>query len=418
MSVGLVCAALIAALASGPSLGHWPQWRGPARDGTSALTGLPTRWSKTENVQWSLALPDRSGSTPVVWGDTVFLSVAQQGTISLWAVDRGKGSVTWKAPLGAGDVRMRKHNMSSPSPVTDGARVVAVSGTGIIKAFTMDGKEIWARDLQKEHGSFGLNWGYASSPVLEGDAVYVQVLHGMKTDEPSYVMRLDLATGKTRWRVERPTDAVRESPDAYTTPVLMKQQRRSELVVSGGDYVTGHDPTTGKERWRAGGLNPGKDPFYRIVASPTVVGDLVLVPSRVKPLLAIRAFGAGDVTSSGLVWSFDRGPDVPTPTTDGDRLYMVTDNGVLHVLDARTGKVIYGDQRLRPGTYSASPILADGRLYLTSEDGVTSVVKAGPVFELVAENDLGEYTLSTIAVAPGQLLLRTEANLYALRAGK
>lgn len=412
--IALVLAAALAALAAEPTAGHWPQWRGPSHDGSSPLVGLPTRWSKTDNVQWSLPLPDRSGSTPIVWGDRVFISVAEAGNISLWAADRAKGTVLWKNVLGAGDVRMRKHNMSSPSPVTDGKLVVAVSGTGIVRALTFDGQELWTRDLQKEHGTFGLNWGYASSPLLEGAALYIQVLHGMKTDEPSYVMRLDPATGKTVWRVERATDAIRESPDSYTTPAMVRRGGKAELVVSGGDCVTGHDPATGKELWRASGLNPDKDPYYRIVASPVILGDLVFVPSRVKPLLAIRAFGSGDVSTSHRVWSFDRGPDVPTPTTDGKHLYLVTDKGILHVLDAKTGAVVYGDQRLRPGTYSASPILAEGRLYVTSEDGVTSVVKAGPTFELIAENDVAEYTLSSLAVAPGQLLLRTESNLYAL----
>ncbi len=152
---------------------------------------------------------------------------------------------------------MRKHNMSSPSPVTDGKSVWVMTGTGVLKGFDFEGRELWARDIQKDYGAFGLNWGYASSPLLHEDSLYVQVLHGMNTDDPSYVLRIDKKTGKTLWRVERPTDAARESPDAYTTPALLRVGKTTEIVVSGGDYVTGHDPATGKELWRAGRLEPG-----------------------------------------------------------------------------------------------------------------------------------------------------------------
>jgi outer membrane protein assembly factor BamB len=214
--------------------------------------------------------------------------------------------------------------------------------------------------------------------------------------------------------VERPTDAVRESPDSYTTPALVERGAQREIVVTGGDYVTGHDPATGRELWRAGGLNPGRDPFYRIVASPVVSGDLVLAPTRVKPLLAIRAGGRGNVTTSHRVWAFDNGPDVPTPVTDGTHVYVVTDKGIAWCLDLRTGKVLYGPERLRPGTYSASPVLADGRIYVTSEEGLTSVYKAGPAFEVLAENALDEYTLSSPAISDGRIFLRTEKHLYAI----
>ena len=392
----------------------WPHWRGPARNGVSAEKGLPLKWSKTENVAWKLALPDRSGSTPIVSGAVVFLNVAEGEALSLWAVDRASGAVKWKRPLGGGNTRMRKQNMSSPSPVTDGKTVWVMTGTGILKAFDFEGRELWTRDIQKDYGRFGLNWGYASSPLLVDGALYVQVLHGMNTDDPSYVLRIDAATGKTAWRVERPTDAVRESPDSYSTPALVQRGAQREIVVTGGDYATGHDPATGRELWRAGGLNPGREPFYRIVASPVVAGDLVLAPTRVKPMLAIRAGGRGDVSASHRVWAFDDGPDVPTPVTDGTLVYVVGDKGIVHALDLKTGRVVYGPERLRPGTYSASPVLADGRIYVTSEEGVTSVYKAGPAFQLLAENVIDEYTLSSPAVSNGRIYLRTDNHLYAI----
>ena len=404
----------LAALLASPALANWPQWRGPDLNGVSAERGLPLKWTAAENVTWKLAMPDRSGSTPIVWGERLFLNVAEGDKLGLWCVDRSKGSVLWKRDLGGGNKRMRKHNMSSPSPVTDGKSVWVMTGTGLLKAFDFEGRELWARDIQKDYGEFGLNWGYASSPLLHGDSLYVQVLHGMNTDDPSYVLRVDKKTGKTLWRVERPTDAVRESPDAYTTPALLRYGKATEIVVSGGDYVTGHDPATGKELWRAGGLNPEREPFFRIVASPIVYDGLIYVPTRVKPLLVLRAGGRGDVTKTHLAWSTQNGPDVPTPVTDGKFFYIVNDRGIVWCLDAKTGKEVYAQQRLKPGTYSASPVLADGKLYVTNEDGLTSVIKAGPQFEVLAENDLAEYTLSSPAVSEGQLFLRTSGHLYAI----
>jgi outer membrane protein assembly factor BamB len=293
--------------------------------------------------------------------------------------------------------------------------VFVMTGTGVFKAFDFKGAELWTRDIQADYGKFGLNWGYASSPLLYEGALYVQVLHGMKTDDPSYVMKIDPGTGKTTWKVERPTVAIRESPDSYTTPAVAKTGAKTwELVITGGDAVTGHDPATGKELWRANGLNPENNPFHRIVASPVVVDGLIYAPSRVKMMLALKPGGRGDVTTTSKVWEFDRGPDVPTPVSDGKHIYIVDDRGVLHMLDAKTGALIYGPQRLISGTYSSSPVLADGKLYISNEDGVTVVVKAGPEFAVVAENKLEEYTLSSPAVSDGQLFLRTAGHLYCI----
>jgi outer membrane protein assembly factor BamB len=306
--------------------------------------------------------------------------------------------------------------MATPSPVVDGRGVYALTGAGVLKGFDLDGRERWARDIQKEYGAFGLNWGYGSSPLLMDGILYVPVLHGMRTDDPSYLLGVEAATGKTLFRVERPTDARSESPDAYTTPVVLRKGNAVEVVLTGGDIVTGHDPKTGKELWRAKGLNPTSDPYYRIVASPVASGDVVVAPTRVRPMLALRGFGRGDVTTSALLWSFDQGPDVPTPATDGTLLYVVNDKGLLWCLDLLSGKVHYGPQRLRVGTYSASPLLADGKLYVTNEDGLTSVVKAGITFELLAENALDDFTLASPAAAGGQLFLRTKGFLYAIGA--
>jgi outer membrane protein assembly factor BamB len=419
-------AALAAAIVIPLHAENWPQWRGPQRNGISTEKNLPVKWTQTDNVLWKLPMPALSGSTPIIWGDRIFLNVANalpdartvdegpEPSLHLWAVDRAKGTLLWKQPLGGGNRMQRKQNQSTPSPVTDGRTVWVMTGTGMLKAFDFGGKALWSRDIQADYGRFGLNWGYGSSPLLHGDSLFIQVLHGMRTDDPSYLLRIDKATGKTLWRVERPTDARMESPDSYTTPAVVRVGNAEELVITGGDVVTGHDLATGKELWRADGLNPENNGNYRIVASPVVFGDMVIAPTRVRPMLALKAGGRGDVTKSHVLWSFDSGPDVPTPVTDGTYVYTVTDNGVMFCLDARTGKEIYGRQRLRPGTYSGSFVLADGKLYITNEDGVTSVVKAGPEFELLAENEFDDYSLSSPAVSNGQIFFRTTKHLWAI----
>lgn len=409
MVIAVTLMVILSALAD-----NWPQWRGPALNGVSSEKNLPVKWNQQENITWKLAVPDRSGATPIIWNNHIFLNVAEGSDLFLWCVDRNKGAVLWKKLLGSGNHMMRKQNMSSPSPVTDGRNVWVMTGTGMLKGFDFSGNEIWTRDIQKEYGQFGLNWGYASSPLLHEDSLYVQVLHGMKTDDPSYVMRIDKRTGKNIWRIERPTQAQRESPDSYATPTLLRNGNTLELVVLGGDCVTGHDLATGKELWRGNGLNPENNPFNRIVASPVVVDGIVYAPTRVKPLTAFRGGGRGDITETHRLWTFNNGPDVPSPVTDGTYFYSVADNGVMWCLDAKTGKEIYGRQRLRSGAYSSSPVLADGKIYISNEDGLTTVIKAGPQFEVLAENELGDYCLSSPAISDGQIFIRTSKFLYCI----
>ena len=409
-------ASLVMAVCSFASLhaDNWPQWRGPLLNGASAETNLPLKWTADSNIAWKLPLPEWSGATPIVWGDLIFLNVAQGSALSLWCVDRRGPTVLWKAPIGNGNHQEQKQNMSSPSPVTDGSHVYVMTGTGILKGFDFKGQELWTRDIQHEYGRFGLNWGYASSPLLYQDSLFVQVLHGMKTDAPSYLLRVDKNTGKTIWKVERPTNAIQESPDAYTTPTVVANGAQTELVISGGDVVTGHDPATGKELWRLDGLNPSRHGGYRIVASPVVAGGMIIAPSRQNPMIALRPGGRGDVTQSHKLWQFSRGPDVPTPVSDGTLVFVVTDNGVAYALDAKIGTTIWGPSRLKSGTYSASPVLADGRVYATNEDGMTTVFKAAATFELLAENPLNDYTLSSPAVSDGQIFIRTAKHLFAI----
>lgn len=399
---------------------NWPQWRGPLLNGVSSEKNLPIRWGPEENVTWKLAMPEWSGSTPIIWGDTIFLNVAEKENLFLWAADRNQGTVLWKKPLGAGNVKMRKQNMSSPSPVTDGRNVWVMTGTGILKCFDFRGNEIWMRDIQKDYGRFGLNWGYASSPLLYDNSLFVPVLHGMRTDEPSYILRIEAKTGKTQWRAERPTTAIMESPDSYITPGLLRQGSTTEIIISGGDCITGHDPATGKELWRAWGLNPENNPTYRIVNSPVISDGMIYAGSKYRPYLAVKAGGSGNITSSHVAWTFANGPDVPTPVIEGNHIYIVRDNGVVFCLDKKTGQEVYPQQRLKAGTYSSSPVLADGKIYITSEEGLTSVFTTGPKFEILAENALSDYCLSSPAISDGQIFIRTAQNLYCIgkRTGK
>jgi len=429
----------------------WPQWRGPHPGGTSSATDLPVTWGPEENVVWKAPMPYWCGSTPILAGGRVFatspsevageeLAAFEEQVEALRAAgDRGglftrgkhpggqellllclaraSGELLWRRVLSTGNELHAKGNDASPSPVSDGERVWVVTGTGRVLAFDLEGRELWARDLQSDYGPFGLNWGYASSPLLHGGRLIVPVLHGTHTDEPSYLLALDGASGETVWKVDRPTDAPAEAPDAYTTPLLVEHPDGAQIVVSGGDYVTGHDPANGAELWRVAGLNPRSAGNYRIVASPLAVDGVIYAPTRVRPLLAIDLGADGRPDDDSILWRWDRagGPDVPTPVCDGKLFYMVNDAGLLTCLDAKTGEVHYGPERTVQGTVSGSPLLADGKLYFTNEEAVTVVVKAGPEFEILAVNELdGSYTLSTPVAAGKRLYVRTGAFLYCI----
>jgi len=430
---------------------HWPQWRGPNHNGVSDAKELPTTWSQTENIVWKAPLPAWSGGTPVIWGDRIFLtspSKTEQSAeveqreeqqpdqrrrrrggfggprrdpggqkLLLICVSKKDGSTLWERELDEGNQLHQKHNNTSPSPVTDGKRVWVVTGTGVVTAFDVDGNQIWSKDLQEMYGRFGLNWGYASSPLLYDGKLIVEVLHGHRTDDPSYIVAFNPETGETLWRQERDTDAVAESPDAYTTPAVFQSGEATHIVISGGDYVTGHDPKTGAEIWRTAGLNPDREGNYRVVGSPVVVDGLIYTPTRKKPLLALRVDASGEVAT---VWKWEGSgaPDVPTPVSDGVYFYMVDDRGLATCVDAKSGEPVWGPERTAQGTVSASPILADGKLYIVNEDAVTTVLEAGPAFKHVATNELdGSYTLSSPVVSGSQLFVRTGTHLYCIGAG-
>jgi outer membrane protein assembly factor BamB len=436
----LACLLVMATLGAEPSE-NWPQWRGPDHNGSSpTAAGLPVTWSATQNVAWKVRLPSWSAATPIIWDDTVFITSAQEGfnepvkfepgvrrrgarsdgtgqsKLYLHAVNRTDGAVIWSRETGDGNRIMRKQNMASPSPVTDGEHVWVMTGVGILTAFDFDGNQVWQRNFTADYGRFGLNWGYASSPKLHEGQLYVQVIHGMTTDDPSYLVSVDAATGETIWRVERPSDAIHESPDSYSTPILVPVEGKLQVVVSGADYVTGHDIETGKELWRLGGFNPLNARDYRTIASSIAIGDKVFTTSREgKPFVGFTAGGSGDLTGKSELWSNNLGTDVPTPTTDGEIIYVVNDRGIAVALDPMSGELIWERSRLEPGTYSSSPLLADGRIYATNEDGTTVVMKAGREFEILAVNKLDEYTLASPVAVGDQIFIRTMEHLYCIQ---
>ena len=410
---------------------NWGQWRGPNQNGVGTAENLPATWSLTKNLIWKTELPSWSGSTPIIWENRVFVvspsparTPAEQEPggpeIYILCLAREDGRERWRYKLDEGNRLWRKHNNASPSPVTDGAHVWVVTGNGVVTCLDMEGKAVWTRNLQKEYGAFGLNFGYASSPILYDGKLIAQVLHGMHTDDPSYLVALDAKTGEEAWREERATDALRESPDSYTTPVLLKRDGKTQIVVTGGDCATGHDPDTGRELWRAEGLNPDRRGNYRIVASPVAIDNMIYAPTRQRPLLALSAGGTGDV-SGNVVWKWEGAgaPDVPTPASDGTYFYMVDDRGRATCLDAKTGAVVWGPERTAQGIVSASPHVADGKVFLLNENAVTTVLAAGPEFEVLGTNELdGTYTLSSPVSAGSQLFIRTATHLYCIGYGE
>ncbi len=414
----------------------WAQWRGPRATGWAPKAhDLPVTWSETENVIWKLKMPSWSAATPVVWGDTVYVTTAEAGFVNptydtrnlsrqgeksndkifLLAVDRKTGKEKWRAEVDNGNQLYRKQNSSSPSPITDGKHVWIMTGNVRLFCFTIAGKLVWKRDLVADYGQVGLNHGYASTPLLDGNRLYVQVVHGYRSENPSYTMAVDPLTGKTIWKQLRPAPGIVESKDNYGTPQIAMVSGKKQLIVFGGDIATGQDPETGKELWRLGGFNPSNFQMNRTIAGLVVVGDLVVVgANRGNPYIGFRAGGQGDITGKAELWTNRLGPDVPTSATDGTLLYVLKDNGTMNCLDLKSGKALYESQRIELGTYSSSPLLADGKVYNINEEGTTTVIRAGPKFEVLGVSKLDGYTLASPVAVDDQLFIRTGEALYCI----
>jgi outer membrane protein assembly factor BamB len=420
-------AALVAALVTASAdAADWPQWRGPNFDGSSPETGLPATWSRTDGIAWSVALPGPGDATPVICGDRVFVSSTDSGSGALlgMAFSVKDGQSLWKVRLGT-NAEAPRNTMASPSPVSDGKVVVFLYGTGEMAGLDADGKVLWRRDLGEEFGKVAVKYGYSSSPLLYGGRLYVLMLRrpwpyryspGRATEAArsrgldSFLMAMDPATGKTEWRYVRPTEAVDESFETYGTPVPLTVGGGVDLVISGGDYVTGHDPATGAERWRWG-YNPRHRNLQRLIPSPTPGKGRVFVPlPRGNSLAALEP---ADKTAR-RVWE-RRGPttDSATPLLYDGRLYVLdSDRKNLRVLDPATGDE-RGKVDLGGAVWRASPTGADGKVYCLSAEGEVAVIRAGDTPEILSRIDMGGRNVrSTIAVAGGRLYVRTSERLW------
>ncbi len=440
LMICLLCAVAIFGLSTLPppaatAGANWPQWRGPEGAGISAEKNLPEEWSGTKNIQWKTAIAGRGHSSPIVWGTKIFLTTAIEGAIVLGAqaarhvidgkdfvhpdsigadrkhtfkvicLDRDTGKILWEQTAFEGtpyDNRHRKSSFASSTPATDGERVYAFFGSEGLYAYDFNGRIVWKADLGKM-GTFGMGTG--TSPVLHENLVIVQCDYEL--GERSFIIAMDKRTGKQIWRTPRKVQV------GWATPLLVQTAKRAELITSGTEAVIAYDPATGKELWRSKGLESNSIP------SPVATRDLVIISAGypAKVAYAVRLGGSGDLSApSNVVWSYAKGTAyVPSPILYSDNLYLMTDKGILTCLDARTGEVRYEGGRVPvPATFTASPVAFDGKLLLTSEDGDTFVLRAGPKHEVIRTNSVGEPVYASPAISDGQIFIRGEKNLYCI----
>ena len=421
---------------------NWPQWRGPAGAGVSPDQGLPVKWSSAENIAWKAPLRGLGISSPIVWGDRVFVT-AQIGATALRpgnhprlvqsddaasagerplggarpaaadekiaflisAFNRLDGRPLWEYQLdavGPFPAVHEKRNLATPSPVTDGERVYAWFSNGQLIALDMNGKPVWTRRLGQEYSVFDLNWGHSSSPALHQDRLILLCFQ----DSSSYLLALDKRSGKELWRMER-----EKGLKSYSTPLLIDTPRGPELIVNSSERVEAYNPVTGKQLWQY-------DEPNRFPIPMPVYSDGVLYLSRgyrSGPYMALRAGGSGDVSKSQLVWRVPTGaPYVSSLVYYDGLVYMASELGIVTCIDAKTGEHVWRERL--GGFYSASPVAADGKIYLVGETGETLVLRAGRKPEVLARNALGEQCLASPAISNGTLFIRTDRNLVAIRA--
>jgi outer membrane protein assembly factor BamB len=415
---------------------RWPGWRGDGQ-GVARNARVPLEWSQAKNVLWSTKIPGRGHSSPIVWGDRIFLTTAIEGELvpgakavthvaegkefvhpdatgadrrhafQLLSVDARDGRVLWERTVWEGtpaDSRHKKASFASPTAVTDGERVYAYFGSEGLYAYDLEGKRVWAFDPGVV-ATMGV--GVGTSPVLYRDLVIL--VCDEDNGEKSYVVGLDRRTGREVWRTPRTIEV------SWATPVVVSSAGRDELVTSGNQLIVAYDPATGRELWRMKGLESNA------IATP-LVGEGVVVlssgfPSKIS--VAVRPGGSGDVTDGPQVlWRYGKGSAyVPSPILYEGHVYLVTDKGLMTCLDAKTGEVRYeGARPPVPASVMASPVAADGHLFLMTQDGDTIVVKAGPSYEVVARNPLGEPISASAALAGGRLYIRGDTHLFAIGA--
>lgn len=393
---------------------NWPAWRGPNNDGVTEETNLPLNWSTSSNVKWKQPLPDRGNSTPVVWGDKVFVNqaVTKDNRRELLCFDKKSGKPLWKAGITCTDNEPTHptNPYCSASPATDGERVVVSYGSAVY-CYDMAGKEQWHRtDLGKQHHI----WGNASSPVLAGDRIFFNFGPG----DPTIMYCFDKKTGKTLWKHDEPGGNAGEGGGkawlgAWSDPLLRKVGTRYELFMTYPGHVVGFDPMTGKELWTCEGLTPlsYNSPLY-------ADGMVIAMCGYGGSALAVKAGGTGDVTTSNRVWHL---PKVSQRIGSGvvyeGHHYILTDGGVAECRDLKTGDIVWSERCKGPGPTGqnwSSLVRSGDKLYAVNQGGDAFVFKAAPKFELLATNSIGEKVIGSIAVSDGLLFIRSHQNLWCI----
>ena len=437
----LVAASLTVAVVSAE---NWPAWRGPDGAGVSPGKNLPTAWSDSSNIAWQVPLRGLGVSTPIIWGNRIFVT-SQEGAVVeragdhptliqgaelagsgertlggrkqgdrtkadedvrfiVIALDRDSGRRLWEYTLKAeGELPEvhEKHNLASPSPVSDGERVYAWFGTGQLVALDMSGKPVWQRNLGLEIAPVSIIWGPGSSPALYKDSVLLLCYHG----QSAYLLSVDAKTGRTRWKVD-------EKPGitSYSTPVVVQGPTGPELVINSSQGVTGHNPDTGEQLWHFTEANS-----FPIPAAVPGPGGLVYLNRgyRSSPYMAIRLGGRGDISTSHVVWRQGAsGPYVPSLVLYEGLLYFATDAGIVSAIDASTGERVWRERI--PGVYMASPVAGDGKIYFVGETGETLVLAAGRTLKVLAKNHLTGRFVASPAIANGRIFLRADDRLLAV----
>jgi outer membrane protein assembly factor BamB len=385
---------------------YWPRWRGPSGQGMVTGTGYVDKWSATENVLWKKPVPGRGNSSPIVWGDRIFLTTAQDGgrKLSLLAFRRTDGSLIWEAAAPAIDGRgvesvHQKNGNASATASTDGERVYVSFGNRGLVAFDFTGKVVWHRDL----GATSNYWGTAGSPLLYKDRIILY----QDQSRGAFIAAFDAKTGKDVWRTPRTASV------GWGSPAAIHAGGRDEIIVNGQNAVVAYNPDNGQELWRASGTT------MEAVPTPVVGHGLVFNSSgRAGPTLAIRPGGSGDVTRSHIAWSSPRGsPFIPSPILVGDHLYMVNDmQSIVTTFNAASGQTAWQGRLgvARAEGFSASPVAFDGKVFFTNDEGETFVLRAGGTFDLLHTNAIGERTLASPALVDGKWYIRTESNLFAI----
>lgn len=425
----ILCLTLTTAAASARA-DNWPQWRGPHFNGHSDEKTVPTEWgapldkskkefaSPPKGILWQLKMPGRGASTPVVWDDRMFLTAQTETAVVVMCVGTD-GKEKWQKPIGTpGKYGQPDADNATASCITDGKHVWAFAGSGKLACFDFNGGPVWDVDLQK-YGKFQIQFGCHWTPSLYQGKLYLQIMHR----NAQKLVRLDAATGKEDWVVERPGYSKGESPDVYASAMIWEGQGGPLLVAHGNDYCTAHKLDDGSEVWRVMGLNPTNNGAWRFVSMPMLSPDLIVVPScKDGPTVAFNPVGAkGEIVAENKaeLWRLPAGPtrstpDVVTPLRVGDVVYILAD-GPLTARDAKTGQELYR-KAVSPGIHRANMISANGNIYCVGRDGTTDVVQAGREFKLVATNHLPDYVCASPVTANGRIYIRGWNTLWAIGA--